>query len=248
MGAVRSRSTTGSGSTISVRGCYLTIPRQRPFRRGYYQLGVQEIGGGTLVSSLAKPGANVTGLSMLASEMSQKNLEVLKEVAPSVSRVTVLLDPRNPGQAVPYQALAAAAKVLGVKTQHVDIRGSADLDAAFGAVVSQRAQALFVYPLPLTPADSQKLVEFALKNRLPAATPHQPYVRAGLLLSYVTDVGKQFRRAGVYVDRILKGAKPADLPVEQPDKFELLINLKTARALRLTVPQSVLARADEFVE
>lgn len=125
-----------------------------------------------LVSSLAKPGANVTGLSMLASEMSQKNLEVLKEVAPSISRVTVLLDPRNPGQAVPYQQLVAAAKGLGVTTQHVDIRGSADLEAAFGAVVSQRAQALLVYPLPITPADSQRLVEFAVRNRLPAATPH----------------------------------------------------------------------------
>jgi ABC-type uncharacterized transport system substrate-binding protein len=201
-----------------------------------------------LVSSLARPGANVTGLSMLASEMTQKGLELLKEIAPAVSRVTVLLDSRNPGQALPYQQMAAAAKALGLRTQHVDVRGSADLDAAFAAVLKQRADALFVYPLPITPRDSQRLAEFAVKNRLPTATPHQPYVKAGLLLSYVTDVAKQFRRAGIYVDRILKGAKPADLPVEQPDRFELLINLKTAKALGLTVPQSVLSRADEVIK
>jgi putative ABC transport system substrate-binding protein len=124
-----------------------------------------------LVSSLARPGANVTGLSMLASEMSQKNLEVLKEVAPSISRVTVLLDSRNPGQALPYQQLAAAAKVLGVTTQHVDVQGSADLDVAFGAVVNQRAQALFVYPLPITPAEAQRLVAFAVKNRATGRDP-----------------------------------------------------------------------------
>jgi len=186
-----------------------------------------------LVSSLARPGANVTGLSMLASEMTQKGLELLKEIAPSVSRVTVLLDSRNPGQALPYQQTAAAAKVLGIRTQHVDIRASAELDAAFAAVLNQRAHALYVYPLPITPRDSQRLTEFAVKNRLPAATPFQPYVRAGLLLSYVTDMARQFRRAGIYVDRILKGAKPGELPVEQPDKYELLINLKTAKALGL---------------
>jgi len=168
-----------------------------------------------LVSSLARPGANVTGLSMLASEMSQKGLEILKEVAPSVSRVTVLLDSRNPGQVVPYTQLVAAAKILGVSTQHVDVRGSADLETALAAVLKQRAHALFVYPLPITPRDSQRLAEFAVKNRLPATTPHQPYVRAGLLFSYVTDMAKQFRRAGTYVDRILKGIKPGDLPVER---------------------------------
>jgi putative tryptophan/tyrosine transport system substrate-binding protein len=201
-----------------------------------------------LVSTLARPGANVTGLSMLGSEMSQKGLEILKEIAPTVSRVTVLLDSRNPGQVVPYQQLAAAAKVLGVSTQHVDIRSSADLDAAFAAVLNQRAHALFVYPLPITPRAAQRLAEFAVMNRLPAATPHDPYVRAGLLLSYVTDMPRQFRRAGVYIDRILRGAQPADLPVEQADKFELSINLKTVKALGLTIPPSLLLRADHVIE
>jgi len=167
-----------------------------------------------LVTSLARPGANVTGLSMMASEMAQKGLEVLKEIAPSVSRVTVLLDSRNPGQ----------------------------------ATLNHRADAIYVYPLPIGPRDSQRLAEFAVKNRLPAATTYQPYVRAGLLLSYVTDMARQFRRASVYVDRILKGAKPADLPIEQPDKFELLINLRTATALGLTIPRSLLVRADETIQ
>jgi putative ABC transport system substrate-binding protein len=137
---------------------------------------------------------------------------------------------------------------LGVRLQPVEVRGSADLEAAFATVLNQRPHALCVFPLPITPRDSQRVAEFAVKNRLPTATWHPPYLRAGLLLSYVTDIGRQFRRAGTYIDRILKGAKPADLPVEQADKFELLINLKTAKALGLTVPQSVLARADEVIE
>jgi putative ABC transport system substrate-binding protein len=204
--------------------------------------------GSGLVSSLARPGANVTGLSMLASEMVQKGLELVREAAPSVSRVTVLIDSSNPGQTLPDQQMAAAAKLLGVKPQRVELRTSADLDAAFAAVLRQRAEALLVYPLPITPRDSEKLAEFAIKNRLPTATTHQPYVRAGLLFCYVTDMARQFHRAGIYIDRILKGAKPADLPIEQPDKYELVINLKTAKALGLTIPQSLLQRADQVIE
>ena len=204
--------------------------------------------GSGLVSSLARPGANVTGSSMLASEMVQKNLELLKEAAPSVSRVTVLIDSNNPGQTLPDQQMAAAAKVLGVRPQRVDVRTSAELDAAFAAVLRQRAEALYVHPLPIPPRDVEKLAEFATKNRLPTATVHQPYVRAGLLICYVTDLARQFRRTGTYIDKILKGAKPGDLPVEQPDKYEFTINLKTARALGLTIPPSVLARADQVIE
>jgi putative ABC transport system substrate-binding protein len=144
--------------------------------------------------------------------------------------------------------MAAAAKALAIRLQPVEVRGPAALEAAFATVLSQRPHALAVFPLPITPRDSQRVAEFAIKNRLPTATWHLPYLREGLLLSYVTDMGKQFRRAGIYIDRILKGAKPRDLPVEQADKFELRINLKTAKALRLTVPQSVLARADEVIE
>ena len=204
--------------------------------------------GSGIVSNLARPGANVTGLSMQASEMVQKGLQLVKEAAPSVSRVTVLIDSSNPGQTLPDQKMAAAAKLVGVKPQRVELRTSADLDAALAAVLRQRAEALSVYPLPITPRDSEKLAEFAIKNRLPTVTTHQPYVRAGLLLCYVTDVARQFRRAGIYIDRILRGAKPADLPIEQPDKYELASNPKTAKALGLTIPPSLLQRADHVIE
>jgi putative tryptophan/tyrosine transport system substrate-binding protein len=201
-----------------------------------------------IVSNLARPGANVTGLSMLAAEMVQKNLELLKEAAPSIARVTVLIDPSNPGQTLPDQQMAAAAKILGVRPQRVELRTSTDLDTALESVLKQRAQALIVWPIPITPRDSERLAAFAIKNRLPTATTYQQYVRAGLLFSYVTDMGRQFRRAAVYVDKILRGTKPGDIPVEQPDKYELLINLKTAKALGLQIPKSILVRVDEFIQ
>jgi putative ABC transport system substrate-binding protein len=201
-----------------------------------------------IVSSLARPGANVTGLSMLASEMVQKNLELLKEAAPSLSRLTVLIDSSNPGQTLPDQQMAVAAKILGVRPQRVELRTSADLDAAFAAVLRQRAEALFVWPVPITPRDSERLAEFAVKNRLPTATTYQPFVRSGLLFSYVTDLARQFRRSATYIDKILKGATPGDIPIEQPDKYELSINLKTAKALGLKMPPTLLLRADQVIQ
>jgi putative ABC transport system substrate-binding protein len=201
-----------------------------------------------LVSSLGRPGGNVTGSTMLAPEIVQKTLQLLKEAAPAISRVTVLIDSSNPGQTLPDQQMAAAAEILGVRPQRADIVASTDLDKAFAAVLRQRAQALLVYPLPLTPVEFQRVVEFAIKNRLPTATLHPTYGRAGLMMFYGTNVADQFRRAGVQIDRILKGAKPGDLPVEQPTKFELVINLKTAKALGLTIPPSLLGRADEVIE
>ncbi len=197
-----------------------------------------------LVGSLA----NITGLAMLATDLVQKNLQLLKEAAPSISRVSVLIDSSNPGQTLGDQQTAAAARILGVRPQRVELRTSADLDAAFAAVLSQRAEALLVWPLPITQRDSERLAAFAVENRLPTVTTHQSYVRAGLLFSYLTDVASQFRRTSVYIDKILKGAKPADLPIEQPDKYELLISLKTAKALGLTIPASLLQRADQVIE
>ncbi len=135
-----------------------------------------------------------------------------------------------------------------MRPQRVDIQTSADLDKAFAAVLRQRAQALLVYPLLLTLLEFQRITEFAIKNRLPTATWHPSYARAGLMMFYGTNVAEQFRRAGVYIDKILKGTKPADLPVEQATKFELVINLKTAKALGLTIPTSLLARADQVIE
>jgi putative ABC transport system substrate-binding protein len=232
--------TTGTVLTLVAKQATRTVPIVMVYVDNPVASGI--------VTSLAQPGANITGTSMLASEMVQKNLELLKEAAPSVSRVTVLIDSSNPGQTLPDQQMAAAARILGVRPERVELRTSADLDAALAAVLRQRAEALFVWPVPITQRDSERIAEFAVKNRLPTATTHQPYVRAGLLFSYVTDIARQFRRTGIYIDKILKGAKPADLPVEQPDKYELLINLKTAKALNLTLPRSLLLRADQVVE
>jgi putative ABC transport system substrate-binding protein len=201
-----------------------------------------------LVSSLGRPGGNITGSTMLAPEIVRKTLQLLKEAAPAISRVTVLIDPTNPGQTLPDQQMAAAAEILGVRPQRVDIQTSADLDNAFAALLRQQAQALLVYPLPLTPVEFQRLAGFAIQNRLPTATWHTPFGRAGVTMFYRTNVAEQYRRAGVFVDKILKGAKPADLPVEQPTRLELIINMKTAQALGLTIPPSLLARADQVIE
>jgi len=201
-----------------------------------------------LVSSLGRPGGNVTGSTMLAPEIVRKTLQLLKEAVPSISRITVLIDPTNPGQTLPDEQMAAAAEILGVRPQRVDIKTGTDLDNAFAAVLRQRAQALLVYPLPLAPVEFQRITEFAIKNRLPTATWHTPFGRAGVMMFYGRNVAEQYRRAGMYVDKIFKGAKPADLPVEQPTKLELLINMGTAKALGLTIPPSVLARADQIIE
>ncbi len=201
-----------------------------------------------LVSSLARPGGNVTGLSLAAPEIIRKDLELLKEAAPRVSRVTVWMDATNPGQTLPDEQMAAAAKVLGVRPQRIDLRTAADLDGAFAATLRQRAEALLVYPLPITLPDFQRIAAFAIQNRLPTITLQTAAVKSGLLMFYGANFPEQYRRAGPYIDKILKGAKPADLPVEQPTKFELVINLKTAKALGLTIPQSLLLRADQLIE
>ena len=201
-----------------------------------------------LVPSLGRPGGNVTGSTMLAPEIVRKSLQLLKEAVPAISRVTVLIDSSNPGQTLPDRQMAAAAEILGVRPQRADIVTSTDLDKVFAAVLRQRAQALLVYPLPLTPVEFQRITEFAIKNRLPTVTWHPPYIRAGLLMFYGTNVPEQFRRAGAYIDKILKGAKPADLPVEQPTTFDLIINQRTAKTLGLTIPPSLLVRADQVIE
>jgi putative tryptophan/tyrosine transport system substrate-binding protein len=232
--------TTGTVLTLVAKQTTRTVPIVMVYIHDPVASGI--------VSSLARPGGNVTGLSMLASEMVQKNLELLKEAAPSLSRLTVLIDSSNPGQTLPDQQMAVAAKILGVRPQRVELRTSADLDAAFAAVLRQRAEALYVWPVPITPRDAERLAEFAVKNRLPTATTYEPFVRAGLLFSYVTDLARQFRRSATYIDKILKGATPGDIPIEQPDKYELSINLKTAKALGLTIPPTLLLRADQVIQ
>ncbi len=204
-----------------------------------------------LVTSLARPGGNVTGLSALSPELVEKGLELLKQAVPRVSRVAVLWQPGGLGERTEQDILKAAdvaGRALGVRLQVVEVRGPADFDRAFSDMTRARAGALAVLPGTMFIIERRRLVDLAAKNRLPAVYPLREFVDAGGLMAYGASLADLFRRAAIYVDKILKGAKPADLPVEQPTKFELVINLKTAKALGLTIPPSVLGRADEVVQ
>ena len=207
--------------------------------------------GSGLVASLARPGGNVTGTSGGAPELVGKCLEQLKQAVPGVSRVAVLWQPGAYGEGTEKNMLKAAevaAQALGLRPQFVEARGPGDFDRVFSEMTKARADGLTVLSGAMFISERRRLVDMAAKNRLPAVYAWREFVDAGGLLAYGPNLADLFRRAATYVDRILKGTKPADLPVEQPTKFELLINLKAAKALGLTIPQSVLARADQVVE
>jgi putative ABC transport system substrate-binding protein len=204
-----------------------------------------------LITSLARPGGNVTGLAFFSPELVGKCLEQLTLAVPGVSRVAALWQPGSQGERAEQDMLKqaeVAARALGVRLQIVEARGPVDLDRAFADMTKARAAALAVLPSNIFISERNRLVDLAAKNRLPAVYPWKEFVDAGGLMAYGPNVADLFRRAATYVDKILKGAKPGDLPVEQPTKFELVINLKTAKALGLTIPQSVLGRADEVVQ
>ena len=204
-----------------------------------------------LVTSLARPGGNVTGLSNLAPDLVGKGLEQLKQAVPGANRVAVLWQPGVLPERTRKDMLKAAdvaARALGVRLQFVEARGSDDFDRAFLEMTTARAGALTVLGSSMFLSERRRLVDLAAKNRLPAMYAWREGVDAGGLMAYGPDLADLFRRAATYVDKILKGAKPADLPVEQPTKFELVINLKLAKALGLTIPQSVLLRADHVIE
>jgi putative ABC transport system substrate-binding protein len=204
-----------------------------------------------LVTSLARPGGNVTGLSILDPDLVGKCLEQLKQAVPGVSGVAVLWQPGGLGERTDKDMLKGAevaARALGVRLQFVEARGPAEFDRAFSEMTRARAGALTVLPSTMFLHERRRLVDLAARNRLPAVYPWREAVDAGGLMAYGANIADLFRRAATYVDKILKGAKPADLPVEQPTKFELVINLKTAKALGLTIPQSVLGRADQVIE
>jgi putative tryptophan/tyrosine transport system substrate-binding protein len=204
-----------------------------------------------LVTSLAQPGGNATGSSLLAPELVGKSLEQLKQAVPGVSRVAVLWQPGALGERTDKEMVKGAdvaARTLGVRPQFVEARGPANFDRAFSDMTKAHAGGLVVLSTPMFASERRRLVALAAKNRLPAVYPLREYVDAGGLMAYGPNAVDMYRRAATYVDKILKGAKPADLPVEQPTKFELVINLKTAKALGLTIPQSVLARADEVIQ
>ena len=200
-----------------------------------------------LVESLARPGGNVTGLTSLIGELSGKRLELLKEAVPKVARVVVLYE-ANPANALELkEALPAAARALRLTLQPSEVRGANDLDKLFAALNQHRPDGLYLLGGPLMRINEKRIADFALKTRLPSMNFYRDAVDAGGLLFYGADVADSYRRAAIYVDKILKGAKPADLPVEQPKKFELVINLKTAKQIGLTIPPNVLARADRVI-
>jgi putative tryptophan/tyrosine transport system substrate-binding protein len=200
-----------------------------------------------LITSLARPGGNVTGLSILAPELVGKRLELLIQVVPGVSRVAVLWQPGGLGERTEKDMLTGAevaARALGVRLQFVEVRGPEDFDRAFSDMSSARASALTVLPSNMMNNERRRLVDLAAKNRLPTVYPWREGVDAGGLMAYGANLADLARRAATYVDKILKGAKPADLPVEQPTKFELVINLKTANTLGLTIPPTLLQLAE----
>jgi ABC-type uncharacterized transport system substrate-binding protein len=202
-----------------------------------------------LVASLARPGGNVTGLTMISPELSRKRLEILREMVPKLSRVGVLwCGPGEPLGESEWKETQAAASLLKVTPSSLEVRGTQDPAGAIATAVRQRLDAMLVLDCARLHSRSAQIVDLAATHRLPALYPYSLYPEAGGLMSYGPDVRDGARRAAGYVDKILKGAKPADLPVEQPTKFELIVNAKTAKALGLSIPQSVLVRADQVIQ
>ena len=202
------------------------------------------------VDSLARPGGNITGVVRLTRELSGKRLELLKEAVPRISRVGVIWDGNAaPGPAIAFNEYKAAARSLKLEFQSLEVRGpDPDVDGAFQAAAKERVNALIVVRNTTVDRHSKRIVDFAIKNRLPSVWEGSEFVEAGGLMSYTSDDPANYRRIATYVDRILKGAKPADLPVEQPTKFELVINQKTAKQIGVAIPQSVLYRADKVIK
>jgi putative ABC transport system substrate-binding protein len=200
-----------------------------------------------IVDSLARPGGNITGLTNLAPELSGKRLELLKEALPKASRIAVMWPPDATGAIIAFKQTEAAARALSVPLHSLEVRSSKDFENAFRAAKTERASALIVLQSALTNAHRKLITDLAVKNRLPTMCTQKEYVEAGGLMSYGVDTRDLYRRAAVYVDKILKGTKPADLPVEQPTKFEFVVNLKTAKQIGLIIPPNVLARADRVI-
>jgi putative ABC transport system substrate-binding protein len=202
-----------------------------------------------LVPSLAHPAGNITGSASMSPETDGKRLELLKELVPRISRIAVLWSSTNPNNAARIKDMQAAAQTLRLTLDPlVDVGDSQQFEKAFGAIVAARAEALIMVSDRALLTHRARIVDFAVKRRLPALYPYREFVEAGGLVSYAPSYLAMFRRTAAYVDKILKGAKPADLPIEQPTKFELVINLKTAKALGLTIPPSLRARADQVIE
>ena len=208
--------------------------------------GSDPVGAG-LVASLAQPGGNITGLTAIAAELAGKRLELLKETLPRLTRFGVLWNPTDQGSAQGLKEIEIAAPTLGLEVQSLQVRSPSNFESAFKAAIASQARAFQVLGSALINSHRNRIVEFATKNRLPTMFAEAADVEAGGLMSYGPNAPDLYRRAATYVDKILKGAKPADLPVEQPTKFEFVINLKTAKQIGLTIPPNVLARADRVI-
>jgi putative ABC transport system substrate-binding protein len=224
----------------AVRQATQTIPIVMP-------IGSDPVGIG-FVASLARPGGNITGLSAYSPELNGKRLEILKETLPKLLHVTLLVSPNVPGNAIDLKDTELAASSLRLRTQTLEVGSSSALNGVFKRMIDERADAFIVFPgQPTLFVSRKQIVELAARNRLPGMYPLADYVDAGGLISYGVNNLEMFRRAATYVDKILKGAKPAELPVEQPTKFELWVNLKTAKQIGVNIPQSVLCRADKAI-
>jgi putative ABC transport system substrate-binding protein len=204
--------------------------------------------GSGLVASLARPGGNVTGMSLMAPDLGGKRLELLKELLPRLSRVAVLWNASNPYSALVFKETQAAGQTLGIQVHSVEVRSPGDFASAFAATRALGSDALIVVEDPLTVSHGTLIAEFTADNRVPALYGLKEFSVAGGFISYGASLADLWRRSAGYVDKILKGAKPADLPVQQPTKFELVINLRTAKSLGLEIPPMLLARADEVIE
>jgi ABC-type uncharacterized transport system substrate-binding protein len=232
--------TAGPQATRRAKEATVTIPIVMGFDN-------DPVGSG-FVASLARPGGNITGLSTLAPEISGKQLELLKEIVPKLSRVAVLGDSNEPGNAQALKEVELAAGAFKVQLQYLDVLNLKDIENSFQSASKQRAGAVLMLPGPVIAAHRTEVVNLGAKNRLPAMYFRSDFVEAGGLMTYSVNYNDLFRRAATYVDKILKGAKPADLPVEQPTKFEFIVNLKAAKQIGLTIPPNVLVRADRVIK
>ena len=230
----------GNQATRAARKATLTIP--------IVMAVVNDPVASGFVTSLARPGGNITGTTLLSSTLGGKRLELLKQVLPNVSRVAVLLNKDNPAHAVAWKETLGGAKTLRIDVQPFEVQGAAMFDEAFASMIKGRVEALVVLDDAMFGTERARIASLAAKTRLPAVYAQRDYVDGGGLMSYGPSIVDVYRNAASFVDRILKGAKPGDLPIEQPTKFELVINMKTAKTLGLTIPQSLLVRADEVIE
>ena len=204
--------------------------------------------GSSHVADLARPGGNITGLSLMMTETNVKGLNLFKEAVPGISRVAVIFDPATPSHGPGLKAVKVAGSTLGLQVQSVAVRSATEYDSAFAAIVRERADAILVLSTPLFIAGAKRLAELCLAHKLPSLFGPKHHVQEGGLMSYSPDRADLWRRGAVYVDKVLRGIDPADLPVQQPTKFDLVINLKTAKLIGLTIPPTLLGRADEVIE